>query len=637
MKKVLTVLLIAVFVLTLVACGGEEKNPYNEAAREGWDLYGTLDCFVKTEYNKEGNPILREFYHTQTWEKGLAIRYRYDKKGVLDDVRMEGKGFSTPYFKNLRFELSFGEDGSVQNGRPLYDNHYESISYTWNENGKLTSEYMKNEFIMIFDYDENGGVTREHYSEAAKELMHRYNEDGSGIMLTEKGSLNEVMSVTFGENGMPETLTHPEYTIHYTYNEDALCTEAIIKVMGQKLSQVLITYDENGAPIKREVNAYKSENETIPAALYEYGYDENGNMTKETVSQVDSSLKMKIASDCQYGYDDRGNITQEVRDVYTTPGNHTSKVLVNYGYDKDGNMTEVFSQIMSPAGTTVRDKGITRYYTDGKLRSTTEYDFHTNHTVKTVKETEYNNQQKTVKKTSYEYWQGEKIDGVLVDGHQRSQEIVEYNDKGVPSKHHLQEFTKEGVLRTESTILYYDADSPLVYYDPVTGEQFETAIKKSYVSIGYYSDGSIYKKSTEEYYDTGNLKFEETLSYTQEGVLIERYTTEKDQKGNPLKWYHLQAGGTEKENEQSHEYTYYENGNMKKLVSTFYFVGVLGHTNETQFNTVGETVKFIRMTYQDGKLYSKEERFIANNSLQKIVTYRYDENGNEISREEKPA
>ena len=38
---------------------------------------------------------------------------------------------------------------------------------------------------------------------------------------------------------------------------------------------------------------------------------------------------------------------------------------------------------------------------------------------------------------------------------------------------------------------------------------------------------------------------------------IERYTTEKDQKGNPLKWYHLQAGGTEKENEQSHEYTYY--------------------------------------------------------------------------------
>lgn len=617
MKKVLTVLLIAVFVLTLVACGGEEKNPYNEAAREGWDLYGTLDCFVKTEYNKEGNPILREFYHTQTWEKGLAIRYRYDKKGVLDDVRMEGKGFSTPYFKNLRFELSFGEEGSVQNGRPLYDNHYESISYTWNENGKLTSEYMKNEFIMIFDYDENGGVTREHYSEAAKDLMHRYNEDGSGIMLTEKGSLSEVMSVTFGENGMPETLTHPEYTIHYTYNEDALCTEAIIKVMGQKLSQVLITYDENGAPIKREINAYKSENETIPAALYEYGYDENGNMTKETVSQVDSSLKMKIASDCQYGYDDRGNITQEVRDVYTTPGNHTSKVLVNYGYDKDGNMTDVFSQIMSPAGTTVRDKGITRYYTDGKLLSITDYDFHTNHTLKEITETTYNKERIIVKTNVTTYWQGEKVDGVLVDGKIRNVDIKEYNDEGNIAKINSEAYTEEGVLSSHRTATYLDE-------------------KKSDLLLQFYSDGSVRKKTLEEIYDNGN-KYSETVSFGENGVVTEKRTSEYDEKGNPLKWYHLQAGGTEKENEQSHEYTYYENGNMKKLVSTFYFVGVLGHTDETQFNTVGETVKFVRMTYQDGKLYSKEERYFENQQHQKTITYFYDVNGNEISREEKPA
>ncbi|MBQ4120978.1 MAG: hypothetical protein IJD35_03080, partial [Clostridia bacterium] len=64
-------------------------NPYNKTEREGWDVYASIDCLVKTSYNKDGNPVKRELYETETLAKILVQHYRYDQSGRLSDFRTD--------------------------------------------------------------------------------------------------------------------------------------------------------------------------------------------------------------------------------------------------------------------------------------------------------------------------------------------------------------------------------------------------------------------------------------------------------------------------------------------------------------------------------------------------------------------
>ena len=50
-------LIVILATVILIVC---LYNPYNKTEREGWDIYATVDCFVKTEYNKDGNPVIDE-------------------------------------------------------------------------------------------------------------------------------------------------------------------------------------------------------------------------------------------------------------------------------------------------------------------------------------------------------------------------------------------------------------------------------------------------------------------------------------------------------------------------------------------------------------------------------------------------
>ena len=83
------------------------RNPYNKVEREGWDIYASVDCLVKTSYNKDGNPVKRELYENTTLAKILVQHYRYDKNGRLSDFRTDGKGYSKPYYQGARFTVSY--------------------------------------------------------------------------------------------------------------------------------------------------------------------------------------------------------------------------------------------------------------------------------------------------------------------------------------------------------------------------------------------------------------------------------------------------------------------------------------------------------------------------------------------------
>lgn len=619
MKKlfIITLMVILIFLLATCSCSSEDViHPYNTVERVGWDIYATLDCFVKTEYNKEGNPLSRYLYSTETFENGLTIFYQYDEDGYLCELTMNGKDSQNEYFKNLRFELSFGEDNLTQTARPLHGSQvYERVSFTWDENRKLVSELVKPSYIADFTYDENGGITKEHYSEATEDLTHRYNEDGSGILVTELDSLVETLSLTFGENGMPASVKRADYTTEYTYNEKNLCTKIDIKALGVTAGDVVITYDENGNPAKREIHTHEGGETTLVAGC-EYAYDAFGNLTRETVWQVNADLELLTVSDSEYSYNEKGEMLAETHGNYTAAGKMTAKRHTDYEYDKAGNRIASTSVKTNPSGSFIKSKSSERYYTNGKLLSYTTYSFHTNHTLNETFEIEYTEDRLVLKKTTRSYWEGKKEDGVLVDGKLRSVWIVEYTDNEELSGTLYKEYTKDGFLSSKQSTTYTDGT------------------QTSYVSMQYYTNGSVYEKKTTEYFANGKVKYSETEVYDQNGVVSDRMSTENDENGNMLKWTHLQMGGTEKAYEQVHEYTYYDNGMAKTIRQSQFYGGVLKYVYDFNFNTDDFCEKDVKTEYQNGKIVKVTERFNADGKLQKTIVYEYDENGNEISREE---
>ena len=225
MKKTVLISLVLILIVTFAACSSgsesadttdtseqkqEEVNPYNEVAREGWDLYAVAECFVKTEYNQDGNPLTRRLYSVETLENLLTTSYRYNKDGVLCELSMEGKNIDKAYYQDARFSLSYSKENKTHSGKPLYGNQaYESITLKWNDSGILLSETAKpnrSPYGIHYTYDANGSIVQEKNYESGKAYTHRYLENG-GIVIAEADSSVEVMSLTIGDNGMPKSLT----------------------------------------------------------------------------------------------------------------------------------------------------------------------------------------------------------------------------------------------------------------------------------------------------------------------------------------------------------------------------------------------------------------------------------------------
>jgi len=629
--KNFAVILLAVLVTAiLAACGSEstgqkpqdtesdikQESPFNNVVREEWDIYAALNCFVKTEFNPKNNPVRRELYSAETFEKGFEIRYEYDISGNLVDLRLDAKAASSLTHRDARFELSFDKESMKTEAKPLCDNDYELV-FSWDENGRLSSEEWKSSAIDVsFVYDKTGSVTREKSADLAAVLTHRYSNDKSSILITEAGSLTEMLTLTFGDRGMPSSVTTPEYGMNYTYNQKKLCTLITTEVAGLDLGKTVISYDGKGNPIKCEVMAIAAGVETA-AARYEYTYDENSNLTHETLLTANTKLELKITSDRAYEYDAKGRLIKETEGIYPTLGKLTDNRITEYEYDEKGNKIQLTQIVCIPSGKVIKDKGVARYTAEGKLASYTDYEYHTNGTVAKTVENEYNGEEKVVKITESSYRTGENKDGVLVDGKLLRQTITEKNANGFKVKEYTKNYAQIGVSESDNTKLFYD----------------KGAIKSD-VFVTYYSNGSVMNRVTQEYYENGTKKYSGTLAYTELGKITKKDIKEYDEKGNQIKSTELQRDGREIVIEKA----YNKDKSVKTRRILEYVNGVLECEQISEYADWGEE-KATTITYKNGRMSQKEERYYAFGAsgavVKKIITYQYDANGKEISRSEK--
>lgn len=505
-------------------------NPYNKTEREGWDIYASVDCFVKTEYNKDGNPVKRELYETETLAKILVQHYRYDKNGRLSDFRTDGKGYSKPYYQGARFSVSYNKESNTHSIKPKWDNkEFDAVSISWTDDGKLESEYAKWKAGTYFWFDKSGRVTKE--LDGGKYLIHHLSDDKKTILVTEEGTLTEIMSVTFDDNGMPKALESPEYSIDYTYTEKKLCNNISIKALGQTVSDVAITYDEKGNPTKREATA-KNGDKTVVLALYEYAYDDAGNMTEEVISQADESFVLKEASSGKYAYDKDGNMIEETVGEYTVPGNLLALHNRRYKYDEDGNKIQVDYVKTGPGGTIVKYKSSSRYYADGTKRGSTTYEFYVNWATKEIVDTEYTKDGYVLRQETKKFREGKRVDGVLVDGAIKSKELFESTKDGVPLKSFTEYYNEEGKVTSDLAKTYYQKGKAKVEYHYflqldntfAKGEPYITCTTKTSVTTTYFYTGQIYIQTTREYDEDGSSEITAKVEYDINGDVVSRST-----------------------------------------------------------------------------------------------------------------
>lgn len=522
-------LIVILATVILIVC---LYNPYNKTEREGWDIYASVDCFVKTSYNKDGNPVKRELYETETLAKILVQHYRYDKNGRLSDFRTDGKGYSKPYYQGARFSVSYNKESNTHSIKPKWDNkEFDAVSISWTDDGKLESEYAKWIVGTNFIYDKTGRVTKEYDHNSGKYLLHHLSDDKKTILVTEEGTLTEIMSVTFDDNGMPKALESPEYSIDYTYTEKKLCTNISIKALGQTVSNVAITYDDKGNPTKREATAEKGD-KTVVLALYEYAYDGAGNMTEEIISQADNSFELKEISSGKYAYNKDGKMIEETVGQYTSPGNLLALKKWQYEYDEDGNKIQKLYTKTGPSGTIVKEKSATRYYADGTKRGSTTYEFYVNWATKEIVDTEYTKDGYVLRQETKKFREGKRVDGVLTDGTLSSKKLFESTKDGVPLKSFTEYYNEEGKVTSDLAKTYYQKGKAKVEYHYflqldntfAKGEPYITCTTKTSVTTTYFYTGQIYIQTTREYDEDGSSEITAKVEYDINGDIVSRST-----------------------------------------------------------------------------------------------------------------
>ena len=650
-KKLVVILFAVVILVTLVACDSDKpSNPYSKTVREGWDMLASLDVLVRTEYNKDGNPIAREFYHVDTMEKESTLRYVYDNTGKLCDLVMGSDGF---------FTLLYDENGVVTTAFPQYDNDYK-VSFTWDADSKLIAESVTNsDSTLALTYSENGKLSCEDSSKPNTLLKHTYKENGTKLTVLAERGYGE-WTVAFTEAGVPQTVTYYNRTKTYTFNDKGLCTE----IVNGKAEKVINSYNKNGDLVKQLIDEFDQNGEREGGSVCEFEYDNKGNLVKKTKTDSQTRTENYLRALTEWEYDAKGNKVKETVTEYDVGGTVLGKEISLYQYDEDDNRIQKTTE--SYEGEKLSERHEWDYTADGEWKqhiADTNFDdngFARRHLVETYKE-----RRKVVLSESTVFDS---------DGKPESYLKREYNAEGILTKFTRQSFVV-GHLNVETTERYgldekktqsvsrvFGDDGSMV--GETTEEYYADGALKSHVRV-YYDNGKPTQTEAEYYYEDGTKSKTVAATHTVTGHIESQETVEYNQDGKKTRVVHSHNGGRLYDR-YIYEYEYYANGKTAKKTETEYesngqpkleryYIynadGQLMEWTETEYknskqikktlelreyNDKGEWILLTILTYRDvDQLKSKTVLYLGENThIDKEIYIVYDENGNEVSRQE---
>lgn len=477
-----------------------DNTDYSKAVGTRFEFSLAAESYYGTEYNAQGNPIIRRVYDFETMlldADPVFFAYEYDAKGVL-------KGYSVkvnPFNQQTSLSLTYDENGRAVSGEAKNGNEGVSVSWEYDQNGVIVCETMElNGYVITFTYDDKGRLVKE-TAEAYGNIAECVNTYTAGSM-HQKATMDDETVVdadyTFDEEGYPLTvkgLVGDDVDISYTYNEKKLCTLALIKgqygnykveaTYNAKDLVASITstfFDEDGVKTYKYVKeylyddqervasqtslTYNAENVLEDKSVYIYQYDAKNNLSKEEYQSFNSEGKMDRKNVNSWVYDDANRLVEQTYTEYNASGAITEKESFAYEYDANDNCVKETNKFYTPDGA-LSETRITEFTYDSK---------------------------NLLIKTEEKHYQGD----ALV-----YHEIKEYDENGDVTKRIDYHVDKENVSskvgRTEEAYTYGD-DGYICQSDR---REYDADGKLTARYVTEYKDGMLYKIT--EYDADGNV------------------------------------------------------------------------------------------------------------------------------------
>jgi len=618
-KRIAVILLTVLVTAILASCGSDKPS---KPTREGWDVIASCDLLVKTEYNEDGNPIARELYHIDTMEKEITLRYVYDDKQKLCDLVLGSDGV---------FTLLYDENGIATAAFPKYDNDYE-LSFTWDESGKLIAETVTDSiFTLGLTYNENGQVSCEEYSKNTGPLHYSHEKNGTNITVRD-ASDHSIWTMELDGAALPSTVTHYGRVNTYTFNDKGLCTEVLVG-LAERISS---SYNKNGELVKQQIDSFDGEGKGKESSVCDFEYDSSGNLVKRTETISDKLHGEYVSGLAEWEYDENGNLAKETVIGYYVGGKVRGKDTVVYTHDENGNLIQKTGEVYKNGELFERYEW--NYTAEGALmQHIVKRTFDRNGLARDQLTETYNERRKVILSESASFDSDGKVESLYK---------YEYNTDGILTKETYQSFYKEQ-LHKEITKEYYESGMPKSRVQVRYEDDKATKTDAKY----YDEDGNLSKTVAATHNDTGRISSQETVEYRNDGKklrvvrsffsgkMYDRYVLEYeyDADGNKIKETDTEydTNGSLKHQKYS---IYRADGKRLEWAETEYQNGkqIKKTLNSREYNDKGEcTLDTILVYGAADQLKSKTVVYLSENMhIDKEVHIAYDENGNEISRNE---
>ena len=307
-KRVLAMLLSALLVANISACGVDVSETNNDTQKE-------------TEQGFEENKTSSELYN-----EALSLLDAGDVYGAYD-IFLTISDFAdvSEYLDDFVFLVEKYE---------LFDasDRYSTCFYEYDDYGRRTSTrhvYADDPegTLTSYRYDEKGrSIQKEIKSGSSAEQIFKYTYDEAGRPIRQDYD-GWITSVEYDANGNIMKVMNGGYIRERSYDSSGRITEELLKTeRGFLLSTTVYEYNEQGDLIK------ETERENFTGSIlsqfdYQYEYDERGNKIRCTGNESDGVR--------EWEYDDQGNQIK-----YSDYSSDSAFVIFHYKYDENGNEIE---------------------------------------------------------------------------------------------------------------------------------------------------------------------------------------------------------------------------------------------------------------------------------------------------------
>lgn len=319
MKKIISLVLASVLVLSLLAACGNQKGEESPKA----------DATVKQpQFNDPGSNIT-EPSETKPEEQGVTAQriskitwtmrdddyayslideYDYENNGIVSWLRhVEGElWWDYRYDKNMEWPVTIRINDPDESGQPRWGTYEYTNRY--DQNGNIIERVDKNSNVTFF-YDSEGNVIKEDH--VYYEMNYIYKD----------GHLTEAVCY---END--ELIWRYEYRIECRYDENNYLVEEIEYKNGVISGRTAYQYYTNGVLSKK--SSYSGD-ELNKEHISEF--DVNGNLIAESIVNPECP---EITHSSKYGYTSSGMLNREQH--YYADGSLANEIV--YEYDIAGNL-----------------------------------------------------------------------------------------------------------------------------------------------------------------------------------------------------------------------------------------------------------------------------------------------------------